>query len=264
MVELHTDGVENKMVATPMNLHYSGREAYVKGLEDILSRPTLTIEQEFKRDKTWVDWKGARYSLRGEWDYVNGTATRELRTPGIRDNSNEGMRPIDFLQTANEYIQRRREELSRNEKTRMLLLPPGYDQLSMEEILAVRLYSGPAYQPINDFLRQIGKLTGEFRHHVAHDPSLTFSCTVGHVCSAIRKLAAVTSEEEAAQPLYRGVRGELPRSFWVADEQGMIVAVDMGFMSTSRTRETPIGYMGAGNNVLWELEPLLQSDVAFH
>ena len=44
----------------------------------------------------------------------------------------------------------------------------------------------------------------------------------------------------------------------------MICAVDKAFMSTSLSRDTPIHYMGDGNNVLWELEPQLQSDVAFH
>ena len=35
-------------------------------------------------------------------------------------------------------------------------------------------------------------------------------------------------------PLYRGVRGKLPESFWVRDEQDMICCVDLGFMSTTR------------------------------
>eukprot|EP00747_Dinoflagellata_sp_TGD_P158627 gnl/TRDRNA2_/TRDRNA2_177828_c0_seq5.p1 gnl/TRDRNA2_/TRDRNA2_177828_c0~~gnl/TRDRNA2_/TRDRNA2_177828_c0_seq5.p1 ORF type:complete len:125 (-),score=11.00 gnl/TRDRNA2_/TRDRNA2_177828_c0_seq5:103-477(-) len=35
-------------------------------------------------------------------------------------------------------------------------------------------------------------------------------------------------------------------------------------MSTSRQRQTPINYMGSDSNVLWELEPGKQSDVAFH
>ena len=48
------------------------------------------------------------------------------------------------------------------------------------------------------------------------------------------------------------------------DEQNMICAVDTAFMSTSRQRQTPIDYMGAGQNVLWELRPQKQSDAAFH
>ena len=75
---------------------------------------------------------------------------------------------------------------------------------------------------------------------MAHHPSLTFAATVGHLCNAIRKLAAVATIEEVNAPLWRGVRGELPRTFWVEDERGMVCAVDMAFMSTSRRRQTPI------------------------
>ena len=108
------------------------------------------------------------------------------------------------------------------------------------------------------------RLTGEIRIKLAKHPGLTFAATVGHLCGAIRKLAAVATDDEAIQPLARGVRGELPRSFWLPDEQGMVCAVEMGFMSTSRNRQTPIHYMGPGQNVLWDMQPEPQSDVAFH
>ena len=41
-------------------------------------------------------------------------------------------------------------------------------------------------------------------------------------------------------------------------------ATDTAFMSTSRQRETPIKYMGLGDNVLWELEPGEETDGAYH
>ena len=67
------------------------------------------------------------------------------------------------------------------------------------------LYSGPAYQLINGFLRQVARLDGA--HRVALALMLSaFTATVGHVCRAIRKLAAIATPEEAAAPLYRGVR----------------------------------------------------------
>ena len=78
----------------------------------------------------------------------------------------------------------------------------------MEEVLAIRLYSGPAYQPINTFLRQISTLTGDHRKAMANHAGLTFAATVRHICCGIRKLAAVVTPEEATQTLWRGVRGE--------------------------------------------------------
>lgn len=44
----------------------------------------------------------------------------------------------------------------------------------------------------------------------------------------------------------------------------MVGATDTAFMSTSRSRATPISYMGGGDNVLWELEPREESDTAYH
>ena len=52
--------------------------------------------------------------------------------------------------------------------------------------------------------------------------------------------------------LYRGVRGELPDSFFEPDAQGFLTAVDFGFQSTSADREVTIGFMAPGApNVLW-------------
>jgi hypothetical protein len=85
----------------------------------------------------------------------------------------------------------------------------------MDEALAVRLYSGPAFQPINTFLRQLAALSGEHRVALARHPGLSFAATCRHLSAAVRKLAAVATEEELARPLYRGVRGELRANFWL-------------------------------------------------
>jgi hypothetical protein len=47
-----------KIIATKMSgsvgtLSYGDREGYIKGLADILSRPTLTMQMEFQRDIQW-------------------------------------------------------------------------------------------------------------------------------------------------------------------------------------------------------------------
>ena len=45
----------------------------------------------------------------------------------------------------------------------------------------------------------------------------------------------------------------------------MVAGVDMGFMSTSRSCDTPIQYMThRHSNVLWELSPRPPTDSAFH
>eukprot|EP00966_Prymnesium_polylepis_P290360 6707188-Prymnesium_polylepis.1 len=98
---------------------------------------------------------------------------------------------------------------------------------------------------------------------MARHTELTFTAVVGHLSNAVRKLAAV--EMPATTPLWRGVRGELPSAFWLPDAQGLIVATDTAFMSTSRVREIPIQYMSENEpNVLWELQPMAHTAEGFH
>ena len=61
------------------------------------------------------------------------------------------------------------------------------------------------------------------------------------------------------------MRGELPKGFWLPDDQGLVCATDTAFMSTSRNRQTPVGFMTEGGpNLLWQLQPKKESDAAFH
>ena len=254
-----------KMCESIVNLRYGLRDAYIKGLDDLIASPVLTIEMEFSRNSEWTDWRGEKFRLRDTWAYVTGPA-KELNTGhGIRDRDNDGKTPDDFLASANGFISSRRRELLKLDP-KLSLLPEAAAYLTLEEVLAVRLYSGPAYQPINVFLRQIANLTGEHRVSMARHAGLTFAATIGHICSAIRKLAAVATPDEAKAPLWRGVRGVLPKTFWVADEKNMVCAVDQAFMSTSTNKETPIDYMaGDGKpNVLWCLQPQTETDIGYH
>ena len=135
----------------------------------------------------------------------------------------------------------------------------------MDEVLAVRLYSGPSYQPLNTFLRQLAAVRGDYRLHLARAAAVTFTATIAHLCRAVRKLAAVATPAEVSRPLFRGVRGVLPKGFWQEDTHGMVCATDCAFMSTSRNQQTPIDYMGDDDaNVLWRLQPQAQSDAGYH
>jgi hypothetical protein len=252
-------GAGGKMSSAARSLSYGGREDYIRGLTDLTAKPLLTMEQEFDRPVKWTDWKGKRYDLREEYSYVRGKAVRlEGCTPGTRDDCNDGKSPEDFLREVNDFIRDRRAE------GRGTILPESYAFLTMEELLSARLYSGPAYDPLNKFLRAVAAVSGQFRTAMARDPQLSFAATIGHLCHAIRKVAAVATEEELSQPLFRGVRGELPKAFWVPDARGMVCATDCAFMSTSKNRSTPIDYMGPGANVLWEIMPSAPTDDAYH
>jgi hypothetical protein len=135
--------------------------------------------------------------------------------------------------------------------------------MNKDEVLSVRLYTGPGFQPINDFLRQIEKLSGPMRVAVAKSPAFSFSATISNLCHAIRKLAAISPPLQN-QMLYRGVRGDLPRTFWAEDEQGMICAVDGGFASTSKKQVNVEKYLGRGSNIMWEIKTEPESDAGYH
>jgi hypothetical protein len=209
------------------------------------------------------------------------------------------MSPSDFMKRANDFIAARRFwqrggvklrlnvgaggsvrascETQRDEMQEAvmdvdgnMLLPEENAYLKIEEVLAVRLYTGPAYQPINVFLREVGHLRGKPRIAYARDRRHTFAATCKHICRAIRKLAAVATAEEVRAPLFRAVRGKLPESFWKADEgtpssgKKIICATDTAFTSTSRARDIFEEYMPLGEdvqNVLWHLTPRAPSQI---
>lgn len=246
-----------KLCAASITLSYGDRDSFLRGLDDLIAQPTLTMKLECERDfPPWLDRRGQAYRMRDEWEYVLGPAVyKQGCTAGVRDERHDGWTPEAFRDSVNELVRGLRGPDANYAEQDACL--------TMDEALAVRLYSGPAFQPINTFLRQLASLSGSHRRHMATHPALTFAATVGHLCRAIRKLSAVTQLEEGAS-LWRGVRGELPRTFWVPDAQGMVCAVDSAFMSTSRSRLVPIEYMHSGPNVLWELRPQPESDTGFH
>jgi hypothetical protein len=251
----------SKLCARTFTLSYGDRDAYVSGLDDVLARPILTLEQEWTRELEWADYAGVCYTARECWRYVTGVATCKAGcTPGVRDAGNEGKTPSHFMTEVNAFIRARRDQ------GHGVALSEDDAMLTLEEVLAARLYSGPAFQVINGFLRVLPGLRGAFRSELARHPALTFAATVDHLCSAVRKLAAVATPDEAALTLYRGVRGALPADFFKPDAQGLICAVEHGFMSTSRSAVTPIEYMGATpqDNVLWQLQQSSEDDAGYH
>jgi hypothetical protein len=131
--------------------------------------------------------------------------------------------------------------------------------LTLHEVAAARLYTGPAYVKINGFMRLVGSVPERhWRVRFAQLRHFTYSCTVAHLINAIRKItkiAALKSGQHSPQEevmLYRGVRGKLPDSFYSEDAQGLLTAVDFGFVSTSINQNVPIGFMATDQlNVLW-------------
>ena len=135
-------GVASKLCGTLVTLQYGSKAKFIAGLDDLLARPMVSMAHEFEREGVWTDWQGVEYSLRAEWGYVNGAAVAAAGcTPGTRDAENDGKTPHDFLREANAFIRARREA---GHGTRMAEADAF---LTLEEVLGVRLYSGPVSLP---------------------------------------------------------------------------------------------------------------------
>ena len=244
------------------SMAFGRREWFVAGLGALTVRPVITMEQEFARDIRWTDGHGTRHRLMDQWAYVSGAAVTGAIYPGgpVRDADNGGKQPDAFLREVNVFIAKRRTAGHG-------VLPERFAMLSMEEVLAVRLWTGPAHQPIAAFIRHAVAAVGEQRTLMAHHAGRTFAATVSHLCAAIRKLADVTTQQEAQSPLWLGMRGDLPRSFWVPPEgQRSLCAVSSSYLSSSRSRAVPIAHMqSTGTNVLWQLQTEAHhSDAGLH
>ena len=311
----------NKMTAAAQTLNYADRRTYARGLRELEGPLSLTMEQEWLRDERWKAHDGSHFSAALEYAYARGTAgqvprSRSVGEPpistegfldtfaGRRDELNAGVTLQDFVERANAYV---------HERAAIEGLPvePSLHLLDREEVLSLRLYTGPGYQVINNFLREMGKLSESMRARLARAPELTYAQTVVELCSAIRKLARVNPNlrpaarrkgEEGAAPTrtlkwsysqeglvsitaadaeppaaaaeeaveddevrWRGVRGTLPAAFFSPGELGLVVATELGMMSTSMAMDTPLHYMQYGGaNVLWELHTSPEDERGYH
>ena len=98
-----------------------------------------------------------------------------------------------------------------------------------EEIIGLRLYTGPLFCKLNAVLRNKGKTEGNNYSNVIHA-----------ILSGIAKLSQVSGIPEGRK-LYRGVGGmRLPACFYVRNDKGVLGGAERAFMSTSTNRDVAI------------------------
>jgi hypothetical protein len=144
-----------------------------------------------------------------------------------RDEGNAGMTVDDFVRTTNDYIldeiRKIRDKLEKagittddskgggrgsshrsvrgnslsdftpqEQRDRLLLLIENeHLLLNREEAIAIRLYTGPAYQPLNTFLRELAKVGKDWRVKLAKNRALSYSSTCKFLVDGLRKLVRV-------------------------------------------------------------------------
>jgi hypothetical protein len=119
-----------------------------------------------------------------------------------------------------------------------LLAAPEAKGLLPEEIIALRLCSGPMHYVYNDVLRDLDS---------GHGTRNTFPTTIALAISGIRKLGAVNKAPDDGA-VFRGLSGlALPREFFELDEQGFAGGVEPSFMATTHDETVARKYSsGAG------------------
>jgi hypothetical protein len=246
----------NKFATNHQYLNYGNSGYRSRDLSEITGERSLTMEQEWARDYEWTDcWTQEKCASVKEWAYVSGPAKEQ----GARDAGHNGWTVDRFVQEVNAAIQARAQALQASQQKSV---PSSALSLTRAEVIAIRLYTGSAYHPINSFLREVSKLGDEWRKRLLSSPQFTFACTVHHLSSGLRKLARVNTNFDS---VFRGVQGELPEAFWLRDAFGKVTAFDFGFMSTSLDRAVSVSFLrGPGKCVLWQLECTEETDDGFH
>ena len=110
--------------------------------------------------------------------------------------------------------------------------------LSFEEVICVRLFTGPMYMKYNAILR------GYPKSIIDGLKGNRYTTTLHCIVSGIIKLSQVTNLPEERK-VYRGLGGMmLPEKFWKPDSFGCCGGVEYGFMSTTPDRKVAIMYAG--------------------
>ena len=111
-------------------------------------------------------------------------------------------------------------------------------------MIGIRLYTGPAYVPINGGLRAGGK-------HRKDKKVMNFPVTCSVINSAIRKLSQVTPIADGRR-LYRGLSGMRINDETLKDRD----FVEFGFSSATTDRDVALQYATKGKSLstLFEIE----------
>jgi len=110
--------------------------------------------------------------------------------------------------------------------------------LRKEEVVALKLYTGPMFCLYNAVLRDFPASTVELLH------GNTYTTTIYCIVSGIIKLSNVMKLPEN-RTVYRGLGGlELPEAFVKTDEHGVRGGVEFAMMSTTLERRVAVQYAG--------------------
>jgi hypothetical protein len=206
-----------------LRFNYGGMGDFYGGLEQLVGPPepavlnamvnehchSMRSEEQFS---VLVNKKEMWTTPMQEWKYVMHPDSK-YKTTGIADVERDG-RPDNTLAF-----------FMRSTKVRRA-------KLNLEEVIALRLYTGPMYKHYNTVLRT--SIKGHSSLPQTPAPHLNYVTTIHAINSAILKLSRI----QRAEKVYWGVAdGVLPDKFWCENEFGVRGGVEAGFRSTTTNRD---------------------------
>ena len=198
---------------------YGGVEQFFAGLEGLVGVPAPEVRHAMAREHASTEPFDSHNvfttSPRVEWLYVTEKAVGEAEGRG-HDASKE-------------RVSKERGHAAWRLKDFVMHPDCRRANLIVEEVLGIRLYTGPMYIHYNNrTLRR--RIKGQF------------VTTLHAINSAILKLARHTP----ASTVYRGVvGGVLPEQFWKKNEHGIRGGIELGFMSTTTAKHVAMGFAGS-------------------
>jgi len=190
--------------------------------------------------------------------YLKGLVTL-LGTPAL-SMEDEFSRNLIFYEKSSGY--HKTTEIWKAALTELprLQTQPEATNLSKEEILALRIYTGPFYVVVNKFLRDLHQATRKEKSLLLSKQQSWVS-TVLHLNSGVRKLASVSKNGTIS---YRGIDKPLRPDFFVPDRRGMIAATEFGFMSTSTIKSQALEFCGEQEATLLCVHPRFEDVSGYH
>ena len=214
---------------------YGSEEHFFQGLDEFNGCPDgSNVEMQMKKEFqdtsafTTSNYGGIKTDLKTEWEFIVAphpdstypgeqglTKADGTRHPGRVRNSLEHYMKLDITLRAG---------------------------LVRVEVIALRLYTGPAYMWLNKVLRAGGRAA-------AKPGACNFPATISALNSAIKKLARVTPLP-ATRKLYRGLAGmALPAEVLVRKH-----FVELAFSSATTDKAVALSYAGCDRASVFEIE----------
>ena len=264
--------------AGQVEMSFGGLDAFYGGLEAQIGPPQPQVfagmEAEHLRGADAVaEWTTANYGLAttaaAEWRFVvEAAATKVEESTELLPDRSRCRQPVPL------HVFEKAAE-PKNEALRRAKQP----ELTTDEIIGARLYTGPLFEKYNAVMRglnggvpflrrQLVRLCAQPGTLAVYDDACnagvadafstalattnTYITTLHVINSSIVKIGRLTT----ACRVYRGYSGmALPPEFWAPNEYGVVGGVESAFMSCSAERDVAMTYAGSrgGMGIVFEV-----------